>query len=67
MSFFKLSKGWLRVNIVVSILIVFGLFSLPMIDGKGGQTSPIAVLFTLLIYWSLFFLIKWLKEGFNEK
>ena len=70
MSFFKLGKGWLRVNIVVSILISVGLFSWPIIQGEG-EIGLTKVLLLVSIYWILFFvinfLIKWLKEGFNEK
>ena len=70
MSFFKLSKGWLGVNIVVTIIISVGLASWPLIQGEG-QIGLTRVILSVTIYWILFFvinfLIKWLKEGFNEK
>ena len=65
-SFFSISKGWLRVNVVLSIIIIATYILIPIITGKGNIKIFRVILLVVLPYWLLFYLIKWVKEGFNK-
>lgn len=65
-SWFKLKKGWLRLHLVFTVLYI--IFLSIYLESEEPHVDIVFLwCLTVPFYWVIIYLIKWIKEGFENQ